>query len=516
MLHNIVFVAGLFATAQVARTECNIPERRERDNDIILPAVTQEVVPPPTSNFFCDFERLPPFKAALLRTTLITATAGTCYGWPSPTIPYLQSNKSTIPTSHDQGSWIVSIMILCSALTPVPSAYFADRFGRKTTLLLGAVPFILGWVLIIVANSVPVLYVARMFSGLGYGIVYTVAPMYTGEIATNEVRGALSTLITLMNKIGILSQYCIGPYVKMHTLASINLILPILFVVTFIFMPESPYYYLRFERTERAERSLRRLRQGDIRTELKSIEINVQEDMRNRGTWCDLVRVPTNRKSLWISLGIFTIQQLCGSAAVVAYAQNIFGKTNGLLEAHEQSMILGLVQVCTCVLSVILVDRVGRKPLLLLSALGVGLMNGTLGTYYFFQAADKDSVGHLHWVPLAAILIYIVCYAIGLSTVPYVIIGEMFPTNVKLYASCIAHIYTGIAMFAVQKLFQVVGDMCGIYTVFWGFCAFSLLGLVFMMVALPETKGKSFASIQAQLRREVVRDNSNTLMASEY
>lgn len=138
-----------------------------------------------------------------ISATLITATAGTCYGWPSPTLPYLTSPDSSIPTTSDEGSWIVSIMILCSALTPVPSAYFADRFGRKTTLLLGAVPFILGWVLVIFAKSITMLYVARMFSGLGYGIVYTVAPMYTGEIATNEVRGALSTLITLMNKVSM-------------------------------------------------------------------------------------------------------------------------------------------------------------------------------------------------------------------------------------------------------------------------------------------------------------------------
>lgn len=143
-----------------------------------------------------------------ISATLITATAGTCYGWPSPTLPYLRSKESSIPTSQDEGSWIVSIMILCSALTPIPSAYFADRFGRKTTLLLGAIPFILGWVLVIVAKSVAVLYVARMFSGLGYGIVYTVAPMYTGEIATNEVRGALSTLITLMNK--VMEMYYLG------------------------------------------------------------------------------------------------------------------------------------------------------------------------------------------------------------------------------------------------------------------------------------------------------------------
>lgn len=464
-----------------------------------------------------------------LCATLITATAGTCYGWPSPTLPYLQSPDSSIPTSADQGSWIVSIMILCSALTPVPAAYLADKFGRKTTLLLGAIPFILGWVLIIVAKSVAVLYVARMFSGLGYGIVYTVAPMYTGEIATNEVRGALSTLITLMNKVGILAQYCIGPFVSMKTLAGVNLILPLSFVFTFLFLPESPYYYLKFERSERAERSLRNLRTGDIRTELKNIEINVQEDMKNKGTWADLITEATNRKAMWICLGIFTIQQLCGSAAVVAYAQVIFNctakgtlSTNATeappasIEPYQESIILGCVQVATCVLSVILVDRVGRKPLLLLSALGVGLMNGTIGTYFFFDINYEGSVASLGWLPLASLLVYIVCYAIGLSTVPYVIIGEMFPTNVKLYASCIAHIYTGISMFAVQKLFQVVKDAYEIYTVFWGFAIFSLMGLVFMMAVLPETKGKSFASIQAQLRREVARDNAKKLATVEY
>lgn len=261
----------------------------------------------------------------------------------------------------------------------------------------------------------------------------------------------------------------------MSTLAGINLILPVSFVLTFIFLPESPYYYLKFERSERAERSLRNLRSGDIRTELKSIELNVQEDMKNRGSWGDLITEATNRKAMWITLGIFTIQQLCGSAAVVAYAEVIFNCTTGNanlslpngttitnvtvsapLQPYQESIILGCVQVATCMLSVVLVDRVGRKPLLLLSALGVGLMNATIGTYFYFDDINKASVANLGWLPLASLLIYIVCYAVGLSTVPYVIIGEMFPTNIKLYASCIAHIYTGVSMFTVQKLFQVI------------------------------------------------------------
>ncbi|XP_026319446.1 facilitated trehalose transporter Tret1-like isoform X2 [Hyposmocoma kahamanoa] len=407
-------------------------------------------------------------------------------------------------------------MILCSALTPVPSAYMADKFGRKTSLLLGALPFIIGWILIITARSVLFLYISRIFSGLGYGIVYTVAPMYTGEIATNEVRGALSTMITLMNKVGILAQYCIGPYVSIQALAGINLILPITFVLTFIFLPESPYFYLKQDRSERAERSLRNLRSGDIRTELKNIELNVQVDMKNKGTWSDLITEATNRKALWLSIGIFTIQQLCGSAAVVAYAQTIFSKTANTIQPHHQSIVLGCVQVATCTVSVLLVDRVGRKPLLLLSALGVGLMNGTVGTFFFFQDYQKANVSSVDWIPMAALIVYIVCYAIGLSTVPYVIIGEMFPTNVKLYASCIAHIYTGIAMFTVQKLFTVVGLHFGFYTVFWGFSAFSLLGLVYMLLALPETKGKSFACIQAGLKRDVERDNASKVVTVEY
>ncbi|XP_041974906.1 facilitated trehalose transporter Tret1-like [Aricia agestis] len=451
-----------------------------------------------------------------LCATLITATAGTCYGWPSPTLSYLKSKDSHIPTLDDEGSWITSIMILCSALTPIPSAYCADRFGRKATLLLGAIPFIIGWVLVIVAKSVAVLYVSRMFSGLGYGIVYTVAPMYTGEIATNEVRGGLSTLITLMNKVGILAQYCIGPYVSMQTLAGINLILPISFVLTFIFLPESPYFYLKFERSERAERALRKLRSGDIRLELKNIEISVQEDMKNKGTWGDLISEATNRKALWISLGVFTIQQLCGSAAVVAYAQEIFKVTESKIDPSHESMILGSVQVATCCLSVALVDKLGRKPLLLFSAGGVGLMNAIMGTYYYLYFTNKDLVTSLHWLPITCLLVYIVCYAIGLSTVPYVIIGEMFPTNVKLYASCVAHIYTGISMFTVQKLFQVFKDLWGIYTVFWGFSLCSFLGLLFMLLVLPETKGKSFSSIQARLKRDVARDSASKLKTVEY
>lgn len=133
--------------------------------------------------------------------TLIAAAAGTTVGWTSPTLPILLDPSSPIPTTPDQSSWIASLMILSSAASPLAAAFLAERLGRKPTLLLAAVPYILGWVLIMEANSVLVIYISRMVSGIGYGLVYTTAPMYLGEIASDKVRGSMATLITVMSKV---------------------------------------------------------------------------------------------------------------------------------------------------------------------------------------------------------------------------------------------------------------------------------------------------------------------------
>lgn len=128
-------------------------------------------------------------------------------GWTSPTLPYLLSENSTIPLTPDQSSWVASLMILTSSASPLPAAYMADHLGRKPTLLLAAIPYIIGWLSIMEATSVLTLYIGRMIQGIGYGIIYTTAPMYLGEIASNHVRGSMATLITVMSKVVKFSNY---------------------------------------------------------------------------------------------------------------------------------------------------------------------------------------------------------------------------------------------------------------------------------------------------------------------
>ncbi|CAG9132326.1 unnamed protein product [Plutella xylostella] len=427
---------------------------------------------------------------AALSATLITAAAGTTVGWTSPTLPLLLAEASPIPTTRDQASWIASLMILCSAVSPIPASYLADRIGTKKTLLLAAIPYIVGWVLVMLASNVLTIYASRLVSGLGYGIAYTAAPMYLGEIASDEVRGAMATLITVMSKFGILSQYLIGPYVSMLGLASFNIAIPILFVVTFTAMPESPYYFLKTKNPDEAERSLKKLRgKAYIRGELDSMTHLVNENMKEDSSWGDLFTVGGNRKGLIILMGIYFTQQFCGSTAFIAYAQEIFAAADGGLGASESCMLFGTVQLLTSALSSQLVDRLGRKPLLLVSSCGVGLSNLIIGAYFFMKHESSELVAAVRFIPIVVIPIFIFSYTIGLATVPFAITSEIFPTNIKSKATCVIQIFVALMTFAVTKLYQVVADGLGHYVAFWGFGALSLAGVAFILALLPETKG---------------------------
>ncbi|XP_013194752.2 facilitated trehalose transporter Tret1 [Amyelois transitella] len=437
---------------------------------------------------------------AALSATLITAAAGTTVGWTSPTLPILLGPDSPIHTTADQSSWIVSLMILCSAASPIPAAYLADRIGTKKTLLLASVPYIIGWILVMLAGNVPTIYVSRLISGIGYGIAYTTAPMYLGEIASDEVRGSMATLITVMSKFGILSQYCIGPYVSMMGLASFNIAIPILFVVTFSAMPESPYYFIKSGRNAEAEMSLKKLRGKDyIIEELDSMTALVNENMKEKSRWKDLVKVGGNKKGLIILLGIYFTQQFCGSTAIISYAQQIFGAAEGGFGAKESCILLGSVQLLTSAISSQLVDRLGRKPLLLVSSCGVGLANIIIGAYFFIKHQNSEYLVALRFIPIIVIPIFIFSYTIGLATVPFAITSEIFPTHIKSKATCVIQIFVALMTFAVTKLFQVVADNLGEYVAFWGFGLLSVAGVIFILVLLPETKGQSFAAIQEKL-----------------
>lgn len=295
----------------------------------------------------------------------------------------------------------------------------------------------------------------------------------------------------------------------MRTLAGLNLIVPIAFFLIFMWVPESPYYYLKSQEPEKAENSLRNLRgRTNVKAELETMEKLVTAEMKHKGKWKDLILVEGNRRALIIILGVYTTQQLCGSTAVISYAQQIFSQTDGGMGAKEACILFGTVQLFTSGISSLLVDRLGRKPLLQISSAGVGLTTAVVGSYFFAKHVELNT-SMIGWIPLPAIVIFIFSYTIGLATVPFAITSEMFPTNIKSLATCVIQTYTALSTFAVTKLYQVVADNLGTYVAFWGFAFFSFVGLLFICILLPETKGQSFAVIQDQLKMKPIKINKS-------
>lgn len=332
-------------------------------------------------------------------------------------------------------------------------------------------------------------------------MAYTTMPMYLGEIASDAIRGSIGTLITVMAKLGILIAYAVGPYVSVKALASILLVAPIIFVAVFIWLPESPYYLMGKNKEEDATKSLEWLRgHKDINPELLKIDAAVIKAKENKGTLKELF-TKGNRMALIIVLGLGACQQLCGSQAVVAYSTQLFKEVGGGLDPSVAAIIMGVIQLITAGLSSYIVDSLGRKPLLLLSTTGAAICNVIVAIYFLLKDKQGVDTSGISWIPILAIMVFIISYTIGLATVPFAILGEVFPTNVKALASGAFTVFASVIGFGVSKLYQVVNDheSLGTHVTFFSFGVFSFLFIFFVWFLVPETKGKSLDAILVEL-----------------
>lgn len=332
-------------------------------------------------------------------------------------------------------------------------------------------------------------------------MAYSATPMFLGEIASDSIRGSIGTLITVMAKLGILIAYAVGPYVSVKALASILLVTPIIFICVFMWLPESPYYLMGKKKEEEATKSLEWLRgHKDVKEELLKIDAAVIKANANKGTLKELF-TKGNRMALIIVLGLGAAQQLCGSQAVVAYSTQLFEEVGSGLDAKIAAIIMGVVQLITAGFSSYIVDSLGRRPLLLLSTTGAAICNIIVGVYFFLKDKQGIDTTGISWLPILAIMIFIVSYTIGLATVPFAILGEVFPTNIKALASGAYTVFASLIAFGVSKLYQIVNDheSLGTHVTFFSFGVFSFLFIFFVWFLVPETKGKSLDAILEEL-----------------
>ena len=380
-----------------------------------------------------------------------------------------------------------------------------EYLGRKRTLSLANILFIISWILISVANNPYYIYIARAIVGFSIGIASLTSPVYLGETIQPEVRGTLGLFPTAFGNTGILLSYIIGSYLPWYQLAWVGSAFPIPFLLIMFLIPETPRWYVSKGRDEEAKKALQWLRgkNADINNELnESIKSNHESKKLSNNSSIGDIFSKINRKPLLISLGLMFFQQLSGINAVIFYTTSIFKMAGTSIPGEICTIIVGVVNFVSTFIATVLIDKVGRKVLLYISAISMIVTLTVLGTYFYLLQIEVD-VQPYSWVPLASSVLYVLGFSLGFGPVPWLMLGEILPAKIRGSTASLATSFNWACTFIVTKTFVDILDILGPHGTFWLFGGICVIASIFVFVYVPETQGKTLEDIERRLVRRI-------------
>ncbi|CAG9786279.1 unnamed protein product [Diatraea saccharalis] len=387
------------------------------------------------------------------------------------------------------------------------SRFISDRFGRRATILASAFPVTIGTIFVVSSSSVWLLYITRFLWGIGTGIVVTVSSIYLAEISDKDIRGSLTVSSRYMFNFGNFLVMAIGPFVSYDTLNYLLLVLPVLFFIACWFIPETPYYTLKEGKVEKAKKILMTLRnfrdQKELEEELESMQKDVKKETLRSGSLKELLTGRQYRKAVVICVGLKVTQMLSGSILIQHYLGLILKDSKINMKLSVAFIIFGGVRFISGIVSSLLADRAGRRPLLIISYLGTCISLAISGAYFFTLEVlkiDEAIITPYGVIAFGGIVLSVILSTIGFNSLIYVIPAEMFPMNVKSVAMTALNVFGGFSNFAIIKLYQQLIGLFGLFGVFTMFSAISFAGTIFSFCLVPETKGKSLREILVSLQ----------------
>ncbi|HEX5554756.1 MAG TPA: sugar porter family MFS transporter [Chitinophagaceae bacterium] len=440
-------------------------------------------------------------KGYVLGMSLIAAMGGLMFGFDlgviTGVIPFIQKQFNLEGFSL---GWVVAIFeVGCMGGTFI-TAWLTDKLGRKKMLLFTAASFLITTIGAALSPSASLLALWRFAQGLGVGAASVLSPMYIAEIAPAPMRGKLVSTNQLSIVFGVLLAIVVCYYLgDPNDIESWRWMFGAAFVPAIIFfgalfaIPESPRWLVKAHYNERAEKVLKKI--GDARfaeTELKEINESLRVSSRE-GTYRELfgaVILPT----LLVGFGLAVLQQFSGANNVTAYMQIIFAKANiSIKEGLLNAVFVGLVLFVLTILAIILVDRMGRRKLMLIGTLFMALL-------LFLLAWSFNSTAVNGTLVFIFVMAYIAIYAFTLAPVTWVLLSEIFPNYIRSKAlslsSCVLWLATFLVVFISPYLLRLSPV---INFIIFGIC--NIIGFFFVFRYVPETKGKTLEEIETILSK---------------
>ncbi|KAA3474591.1 plastidic glucose transporter 4 isoform X1 [Gossypium australe] len=395
--------------------------------------------------------------------------------------------------------WVVSTLLAAAAVGSFTGGALADKFGRTRTFQLDAIPLIIGAVLTAIAQNVQTMIIGRLLAGIGIGITSAIVPLYISEISPTDIRGALGSVNQLFICIGILAALVAGlplsrSPVWWRGMFGLAVIPSILLALGMTYSPESPRWLFQQGKISEAEKSIGTLygkeRVPEVMYELRTAG---QGSTEPEAGWIDLFS-----KRYWkvVSVGaaLFFFQQFAGINAVVYYSTAVF-RSAGIASDVAASALVGASNVFGTVIASSLMDRQGRKSLLITSFSGMGASMLLLSLSFTWKVLAPYS-GIL---AVVGTVLYVLSFSLGAGPVPALLLPEIFASRIRAKAVALSLCMHWISNFVIGLYFLSVVDKFGISVVYLVFAAVCLLAVLFMAGNVVETKGRSLEEIELAL-----------------
>ena len=438
-------------------------------------------------------------KVYVTGVSVVAALGGLLFGFDTAIIAgavrFLKDQFSL--GAFGEGLTVSIVLVGCMAGASIAGAA-SDRIGRRRFLLISAGLFFLSGIGCAIPQNLGQFLVFRFIGGLAIGAASIVSPLYISEIAPARIRGALISVNQLAIVTGILLAYFVnwvlvgaGPH-NWRWMFATGALPAILFFGLVLRIPESPRWLVKQGREEEARGVLERVG-GEVSAGAEILAIKETLALE-QGTIRELFK-PGFRTALIVGVFLAVFQQITGINAVIYYAPRFF-ESAGLARSSAifQSAIIGFVNVVFTLVAIALVDRLGRKPLLLAGSAGMGVSFLLLGAAFKFQLFTGGLV-------LLFTLLYVAFFAMTLGPIVWVVIAEIFPTRIRGRGMAIATASLWLADFIVSLTFPVIADKLHESFAFWLYAAMCALNFIFIAAVLPETKGKSLEEIERRWLR---------------